>query len=119
VAETWGAVLLTAQAEAASSPALRRFYARIARDEARHSALAVAIDRWLVARLDHDARRTLDRLQARALAQLEAAIDAPTVAASVRQQIGRPEGTALRAIWSRAHTELFESEGNDASVTPT
>ncbi len=105
VGETWGAVLLAAQAEAAGSPGLRRFYGRIARDEARHSALARAVDRWARARLDATELRALDRAEAEALAHIEASVRSP--GAPRDPMGGAPEGPRLATLWESARAELW------------
>jgi hypothetical protein len=56
VRETFGALLATHQARAATSADLRRTFARIAKDETRHAALAWRVARWLDGRLDRGAR---------------------------------------------------------------
>src|SRR6185437_16880911 len=56
VNETFGALLAAFQAEHAPSPSLRRTFARIAADEARHAALSWAVARWAEPRLDTRAR---------------------------------------------------------------
>ncbi len=52
VRETFGALLATYQAEHATDPQVRRTMRRIARDEARHAALAWRIANWAENRLD-------------------------------------------------------------------
>src|SRR5207247_1515181 len=51
VGETFGALVATCQARAAASPVVRAVFARIARDEARHAALAHRLAPWLAGRL--------------------------------------------------------------------
>ncbi len=105
VGETWGAVLLAAQSEAAGTPGLRRFYGHVARDEARHSALAVAIDRWARTQLDARARRALDEAEAAALDEVEAVVRGPREARDPMS--GAPEGERLAALWAGARAELW------------
>jgi hypothetical protein len=114
VAETWGAVVLQAQAEGAISPRLRRFYARVARDEARHSALASAVDRWATRRLDARARARLHAAEAAALASIEREVshDGPRTVADLES--GRPREQALVALWATARGALW-----GGTVAPT
>ena len=57
VRETYAALLACRQARAATDPAIRSAMAGISRDEARHAALAWAVDRWSQALLAPAARR--------------------------------------------------------------
>jgi hypothetical protein len=56
VRETFGALLASHQARMASSAVVRATFARIAKDETRHAALAWRVARWLDGRLDGEAR---------------------------------------------------------------
>ena len=73
VRETYGALVAAFQAERAA-PELRPLLRRIARDEARHSALAHDIDRWVQPRLSADERARLAAARVAALDELRAAI---------------------------------------------
>jgi hypothetical protein len=60
VRETFGALLATYQAEAATSPIVRETFSRIAKDETRHAALAWRVADWLDARLSGEARARVE-----------------------------------------------------------
>jgi hypothetical protein len=68
VRETWGAVLALWQSNVAQDREVRETFAAIAKDEARHAALAWAVDAWIQPQLDEAAR-------ARVAAARESAID--------------------------------------------
>ncbi|HEY2369381.1 MAG TPA: ferritin-like domain-containing protein [Polyangiaceae bacterium] len=66
VHETFGAVLARFQAERAPDPRDRAVLRDIARDEARHAALAERIDAWVKPRLTFEERRRVDDARANA-----------------------------------------------------
>jgi hypothetical protein len=68
VREAFGALLACVQAGTSRDPVVRAAMRAIARDEARHAALALAVDGWVRTRLTPAARRRID-------AAREAAID--------------------------------------------
>jgi hypothetical protein len=74
VRETWGALFAAFQAERASDPALRRAFARIAGDEARHAALSWRLHRWALGRLGREARARVEAAREGAIAKLRAEI---------------------------------------------
>jgi hypothetical protein len=72
VSECWSAVLAHYKSRRAASPALRRAYRRIARDETRHGQLAWDLDAWLTGHVLTGAeRREVARRLRGALAALE------------------------------------------------
>jgi hypothetical protein len=85
VRETWGALFAAFQAERASDPALRRAFARIAGDEARHAALSWRLHRWALGRLGRDARARVEAARADATAKLRAeiAVEPPLALAAI------------------------------------
>jgi hypothetical protein len=105
VAETFGALVAACQAQLAPDPRIRAVFARIARDEAAHAALAHQLAPWLAARLDRpararvaDARRAaIDGLLARPGLGLDAA---------ARAALGVPPPARLRAASARAFAAL-------------
>ena len=92
VNETFGALIAAFQAEHAPRGSLRRVFARIAADEARHAALSWAVARWAEARLEPAARARVAAARARALRALRTQAGAWPFDA----EVGRP-GAALRA----------------------
>ncbi len=81
----------------AEDPVVRRFYRRIAADEARHAALSLRLQRWLRARLDGSDRARVD---AEAMGFLRGAfVDAPPA-------LGVPDGTLLAQVARRLTTDL-------------
>ncbi len=101
VRETWGAVIAEWQSRAALDPAVRAAFAAIARDEARHAALAWAVDRWARARLDQDACARIDA--AREAAVRELGSDAGLVSAA----LGLPDEPQVRGLFARTHDSLW------------
>jgi hypothetical protein len=85
VLETFGALLAAWQAAHAPDPALRRTFARIAADEARHAALSWAVARWAEGQLDLAARRRIATARSRALSALRRSVSRrlPSVDAGV------------------------------------
>jgi hypothetical protein len=75
VREAYGALVATVQSRASDDPIVRAVMARIARDETTHAALAVAVDRWAVARLPPNTRPRLAAAREAAIAELEAGVD--------------------------------------------
>lgn len=73
VRETWAAFEAAHQAERAPDPELRAVMATIARDEARHAALALDLDRWFRSQLDSAAQRRLDDAHDAAIERLDRA----------------------------------------------
>ncbi len=90
VNETFGALIAAFQAEHAPSAALRRAFARIAADEARHAALSWAVARWAEGRLDARARARVAAARARAVHALRGQAAASPFDAAV----GRPDPAA-------------------------
>jgi hypothetical protein len=70
VRETFGALLLRLQAASAPDPPLRLVLASVARDEARHAAIAWAIARWVEPLLGARDRARVERSRAIALRSL-------------------------------------------------
>jgi hypothetical protein len=70
VRETFGAATAWWRALHARDANVRATYARIARDETKHAALAHQLDRWLSARLSREARRRVARARAAAVVEL-------------------------------------------------
>jgi hypothetical protein len=102
VRETWGAVLALWQAHTARDAEARATFAMIARDEARHAALAWAIDRWTRTRVDADARVRVALARDAAARELVEAPDAIAIAA-----IGVPHQLDARGLLARAHQTLW------------
>jgi hypothetical protein len=91
VRETFGALLAQWQAGAAGDRALGAALSRIARDEARHAALAWAIDAWARRRLTRAARARVDGAREEAARALvaEASLACPEALITT---LGLPEG---------------------------
>ncbi len=70
VREAFGALVASWEARAAADPEIRAAMMRIARDEARHAALALQVDRWLKGRLDSAARARVEQARRQALHDL-------------------------------------------------
>ncbi len=96
VREAFGAALLWVSAARAPSSALRRSYARIARDETRHAELSAAVHRWALGRLSSSARSRVEEKRRAALQELVE--HPPTLPAEARAALGLPELAGLRAM---------------------
>jgi hypothetical protein len=72
VREAYGAALAFVQAVTSSDPVVRAAMNRIAADESRHAALAMAVDRWATGRLGARARARVRDARAAAVAELRA-----------------------------------------------
>jgi hypothetical protein len=102
VRETWGAVIAQWQAHASPDREVRDVFRAIAKDEARHAALAWAVHEWIMPLLDDAAR-------ARVLAAREAAAhelfeigDGTALAV-----IGLPTGEQTRGLLARTNHALW------------
>jgi hypothetical protein len=102
VRETWGTVMALWQSRTARDPIARATFVEIARDEARHAALAWAIDRWLQPRLDAETAARVAAARAAAAQELLAAHDAPAI-----PSIGLPHGGELHGLVTRTHHALW------------
>jgi hypothetical protein len=71
VNETFGALLMTWQAEHASSETLRDTFSKIANDEIGHAALSHSVAAWADSQLDARAKIRVKRARARAIEKLE------------------------------------------------
>lgn len=98
VRETWGALVATRQAITASDPLLRHAFAVIARDEASHAALSMALDAWVGDRLPAPAQRRVR--DARRAAWRELAGEAATLElpAEARATLGLADPTTSRRL---------------------
>jgi hypothetical protein len=107
VRETWAAMVAHHQAARAADPEIRRAFATIAADEARHGELAFAIDAWLADRLTPAERDTVAAARDAAIAGL---LDAPdTTSASVAAIAGLPDAARARSLASALVRELWAS----------
>ncbi|APR85993.1 putative lipoprotein [Minicystis rosea] len=84
--EAFGALLVAYQAAHAPDEAMRRTFARIAADEARHAALSWAVSSWIEDRLTPRERARVAAARARAVRALRRCVPATTVDTAV----GRP-----------------------------
>lgn len=110
VRETFGAVLALWQAHTAADPKVRAAFRVIARDEARHAALAWAIDRWAAPRLAPEATAQVAAARAAAICQLQDSNETRAIAA-----LGLPSATAARGLVARACSSLWT--GNQGGNT--
>jgi hypothetical protein len=109
VRETWGAAVAAFQARSAGVPAVRAAMAAIARDEARHAALAWRVHAWALGALDEGARRRCERALRDEAAALHREL-ADTTGSDTARALGLPTGAAARslaagvdrALWSAA-----------------
>ncbi len=101
VRETWGAAIAEWQSRAARDPEVRAAFAGIARDEARHAALAWAVDRWARTRLDPDACARVDAAREAAARELGSGADLSSAV------LGLPDGPQARGLYARALDSLW------------
>jgi hypothetical protein len=97
VRETYGALVAMYQARCASDPELRSVLTRIARDEARHAALAHDVADWIEPRLGPEERTALARTKREAIADLRRAVATPP-ASDVAELAGMPRPREARAL---------------------
>ena len=97
VRESYGALVAEYQARTARDPELRGVLQRIARDEARHAALAHEVAAWLEPRLDDEQRAAIARARAEALEDLRVAVLQPP-SADVATLAGMPQPREARAL---------------------
>ena len=86
--EGFGALIATWQAASAADPLIRAAMGRIARDETRHAALALAVHAWARGRLSKSARARVEEARRAALADVVAISQG--VAPSLRLALGLP-----------------------------
>ncbi len=95
VREAHGALVAHAQGLHATDTVVRRVFARIARDEARHALLSLAVDEWVRPRLREPQRRRVQAAKEQAHASLVlGALEAPTV----RDPLGLPNEETRHAL---------------------
>jgi hypothetical protein len=105
VRETFGAMVAAWQAKHARDPLARASFSVIARDEARHAALAWRVHGWAAGRLSQRDRAALDGAMRAALAGLAGEISVGA-APALRDAGLWPDGRALRAALSTLAREL-------------
>jgi hypothetical protein len=97
VREAFGAVVAAFQARHAADGAVRRSMRAVARDEARHAALAFAVDRWIHGRLSNAARGRVGRARLRALASLRRELRGES-SSEIGDTLGWPTGVRARTL---------------------
>ena len=102
VRETWGAVVALWQAHRAHDSELRAVFRAIAGDEARHAALAWAIDTWSRTRLDANARARIDAARSHAVREL---FEGP--ASEVIAVLGLPHGADEHGLLARTNATVW------------
>src|SRR5207244_1607298 len=106
VRETFGALLATWQAQAATDPVVRAVMQRISRDETRHAALSWQVQRWLDTRLDPAARARVASARSAAALELLQAIRTET-APSFAARIGLPDRARSHELASELARQLW------------
>ncbi len=97
VRETFGALLARFQATHAEDPATARVMRTIARDEAKHAALAHAVHRWAWPALDAAAQRRLTDAKGAALEELRLRASRP-IPEKLRRAAGLPTPSQCTAL---------------------
>ncbi|MEZ4406177.1 MAG: hypothetical protein R3A52_06860 [Polyangiales bacterium] len=108
VRETWGALVAEHQSAQARYRDVRDAMRSIARDEARHAALAWRVHAWALTQMDEDSRARCERAMRDAVQALRA--EPRRAERPSSRAIGWPEGHVARAmldaldaqLWSRA-----------------
>jgi hypothetical protein len=111
VVETFGAALLTVQAERAGDPRLRKMFRSLAADELRHAALSWRIAAWLEARLSTEGKLRVARARGQAVASLERQL-LPSLSDDA---LGIPEAPAQRILLSSIRGALETGQVPDAA----
>jgi hypothetical protein len=110
VRETFGAMVAHWQALHAPDAATRRTFARIARDETRHAALAWSIAKWASQKLDPKSRARLARIRRDAVAALADELSASHLRleppADVARTLGLPTAQQATALLTHVMTGL-------------
>lgn len=98
VREVYGALSAVWQARAAQDPAVRSAMRKIARDEIRHAALSLKVQRWLEPRLDAASRRRVAQARRRAIRELERELAVEPPPDTVRLA-GHPSAAQARRLF--------------------
>jgi len=106
VAETFGALLATCQAQLAPDPAIRGVFARIAVDEARHAALAHELAPWFETQLDDATRSAIAAARRAAAATIVDSFDV-RVGEEDRAMLGIPDAAGLRVAAAQMFAALL------------
>ncbi len=116
VRETYGAAVALWQARNATDLTVRAAMQRIAKEELRHAALSLQLQRWLLRRLDRDARQRVAARRRRALDELRAELEIP-YEPELAATVGLPSVAAARelylalvsGVWGSAR-DVFDDE---------
>lgn len=114
IGETWGALVATWQAEAASDSRVRAALNRIATDETRHAALAWEVLAWGMAKVAPRERARIARLLEAALGDLARRAEIP-VDFAIAMTAGHPSAPAARRL-VQAMTRVVQTEARSAGA---
>ena len=106
VREAFGAVVATFQGQASSDPVVRAAMTRIAEDETRHAELSIAIDRWVLTKLDPADRSRVEVARRAAIEELAASV-ATEPAPELIDQAGLPAAEQAAALLRHADAALW------------
>ena len=106
VGETWGALLAAHQAAAAEDPELRRCMEKIAADEARHAALAWAVDAFFNDRLSATERSQVEAARRHAALCIRTSQPSPPELAAL---VGLPAAAPRERLWEALDQELWHA----------
>ena len=107
VGETWGCLVGMHQARYAADARVRRAYRHIAVDEARHAQLSWDIAAWAEQKLDLAARQRISNRRARAVRELESALQRDAESESVRRVLGLPDAALSRRWFGHVDRQLW------------
>jgi hypothetical protein len=105
VAETFGALLATCQAQLATDPEIRGVFARISVDEARHAALAHELAQWFAGVVDAETLAAIAVEQRHAATNVCGQLDA-VLSEDDRALLGIPDVTRLRTATAQTFAML-------------
>ena len=106
VREAYGALSAVWQAHAAADPSVRGALRKIARDEVRHAALSMKVQRWLEPRLDPQGRGRVAEAKRAAVRELRAELDITSPEATVRLA-GHPDRVQAQLLLDGLEARLW------------
>lgn len=107
VRETLGAAVMAYQSKRAADPALCAALAKIADEEAMHSAWSWALDQWARSVLDEASVAKLDEARARAIAELSRDMGTHDPSPELAARAGMPSAAVVRAMISGLRESLW------------
>jgi hypothetical protein len=101
---TYAAAISGHQAECAEDLAIRHALIDIARDEAQHASLSLAVHTWAWSRLSHEAQKRIEHAQTRAIRKLSDELVRP-----IDRELQRAAGLPSVPVARRLVNQLMET----------